>query len=123
MFEQISQTKMIYLLLFICLFIYFYCKDSLKKIFRTNKEESINQYNNDNSKFNDYGNGIKKKAKYVQQIIHFSTVRALSFLATTYRTYNFRPRKTLSGFDRSSLKHPAYIVATSLKGRVLTTIS
>lgn len=43
MFEQISQTKMIYLLLFICSFIYFYCKDSLKKIFRTNKEESINQ--------------------------------------------------------------------------------
>lgn len=63
MFEQISQMKLIYIyiyLLFIYSFIYFIftVKNSLKKIFRANKEESIN---NNNSKFNGYGNGIKIK--------------------------------------------------------------
>lgn len=69
------------------------------------------------------GNGIKKKSKICSTNYTFLDSSSFIILATTYRTYNFRPRKTLSGFDRSSLKHPAYIVATSLKGRVLTTIS
>lgn len=46
MFEQISQTKMIYIyLLFTYSFIYFIftVKNSLKKIFRTRNQRRINQ--------------------------------------------------------------------------------
>lgn len=58
--NKFHQTKMIYLLLFIRLFVHSYCKDSLKRKYF--EQRRINQsINNDNSKFNGYGNGIKKK--------------------------------------------------------------